>query len=108
VTWTAIKETKNSAVVEIFLRRYSEGLYGDLARQRLAMKALDAVALEESKLKALEIQREIEKRRVTKISPPVTPTIACASQAEIPTKPSRACNMRPAARTDIEPAGRTG
>jgi hypothetical protein len=34
--WVAIKDTKNSALVEMFLRRYgSDGSYGDLARARL-------------------------------------------------------------------------
>jgi formylglycine-generating enzyme required for sulfatase activity len=33
--WAAIKDTTNSAVIEIFLRRYGEGFYADLARARL-------------------------------------------------------------------------
>jgi hypothetical protein len=33
--WAAIKDTKSSVIVEIFLRRYGDGFYGDLARARL-------------------------------------------------------------------------
>jgi hypothetical protein len=34
--WAAIRETKSSVELEIFIRRYGDGFYGDLARQRLA------------------------------------------------------------------------
>jgi formylglycine-generating enzyme required for sulfatase activity len=96
--WTAIKDTKNSNVVEIFLRRYSEGFYGDLARQRLAeLKALDALAQEENRLRALEIQREAEKRRVAVVSPPVTPPNPCSSQTTTVSLSSRSAQPLSAA-----------
>jgi hypothetical protein len=96
--WTAIKDTKSSAEVEIFLRSYGEGFYGDLARQRLAeLKVLASIAQEENRLKALEIQQEAEKRRLAAVSPPVTPANPCSSQATTVSLSSRAAQPLSAA-----------
>jgi formylglycine-generating enzyme required for sulfatase activity len=79
--WATIKDTKSSAEVEIFLRRYPEGFYSDLARKRLPeLKALEAIAREEARLKIAEMAQELEKRRVAEVSPAVTPANPCSSQ----------------------------
>jgi hypothetical protein len=103
--WAAIKDTKSTAEVEIFLRRYGEGFYGDLARQRLTeLKVLDAVAREETRLKALEMQQESEKRRVAAVSPPVTPakpcsakvtTVSLSSRSARPLSAAEECALKP-------------
>jgi formylglycine-generating enzyme required for sulfatase activity len=62
--WTAVKDTKSSAELEIFIRRYGDGFYGDLARQRLEqVKAVEAVERETSRLQLLEAQRKVDEER---------------------------------------------
>jgi formylglycine-generating enzyme required for sulfatase activity len=103
--WSAIRDTKSSAIVEIFLRRYGDGFYGDLARQRLAeLKALEA-AQESSKPRTLEIHEDTEKHSIAVASPPVVPSSPChtwelvkgpaSARAPAPLSKSEECGLRP-------------
>jgi formylglycine-generating enzyme required for sulfatase activity len=81
--WSAIKDTKTSAVVEIFLRRYPDGFYADLARQKLAeIKVPNDLAQQENSLKAAQAgasSAPSKKTQVAVVAPPVAPAPGVSS-----------------------------
>jgi formylglycine-generating enzyme required for sulfatase activity len=111
--WAAIKDTKISAEVEIFLRRYPEGFYGDLARQKLAeIKVLNDIAQQENSMKLAEAfadsaPKPVQNTQVAVVAPPVVPapspspcgsapvTVSLSSRAPCPLSKTEEHSLKP-------------